>query len=77
MSDLITLDSGKTLDNYLTITQTPDGSAKLEIHTDGNIDNAADHVIVLDNVYASHSDGGANDTAAVDELIKQHIILNS
>ena len=77
LSDLITLDSGKTLDNYLTITQTPDGSAKLEIHTDGNIDNAADHVIVLDNVYASHSDGGANDTAAVDELIKQHIILNS
>ena len=52
-------------------------NAELHIHTDGNTANAAGQVIVLENVYATHNTGQIDNTAAVDELIKQHIILNS
>ena len=76
LRDLISNADKDNLDHYLSITKSGD-SAELHIHTDGNPNSAPTQVIVLENVYATHSDNGNNDTSAVDELIKQHIILNS
>ncbi len=76
LRDLLGNATEDTLGRYLTIEQ--DGaSAKLHIHADGNPDNAASQIIVLENVYSTHNTGNDNNTAAVDELIKQHLILNS
>ena len=76
LRDLLGSATENTLDNFLDIKQNGT-SAELHIHADGNPNGAVTQVIVLENVYQSHSDGGHNDTSAVDELIKQHIILNS
>ena len=76
LRDLISDARHDTLDDYLSIVKNGD-NAELHIHTDGNTANAAGQVIVLENVYATHNTGQIDNTAAVDELIKQHIILNS
>ena len=76
LRDLLSNAREDNLDNYMTINKNGD-DAELHIHLDGNPGGGASKIIVLENVYSSHSDSGINDTAAVDELIKQHIILNS
>lgn len=76
LRDLLSNAREDNLDNYLTINKNGD-NAELHIHLDGNPGGGASKIIVLENVYSSHSDSGINDTEAVDELIKQHIILNS
>jgi Ca2+-binding RTX toxin-like protein len=76
LRDLISSADRESLDDYMTIKQEGD-NAVLEIRTDGNPSSGATQVIVLENVYSSHSDGGSNDADAVNELIKQAIILNS
>ena len=74
LRELISEATDETLDNYLLISRVGD-SAELRIYADGNPNGAATQVIVLEDVYATH--GGADNNMDVNELIKQHVILNS
>ena len=76
LRDLISSANAKNLDDYLSIVREGD-NAELHIRTDGDPTSDASQIIVLENVYATHNTGTVNNTEAVDELIKQHIILNS
>ena len=75
LRDLLTDATEETLDKYLSISRVGN-NAELHIRPDGTPGGEAEQVIVLENVYASHNTGAANNQVAVDELIKQHIILN-
>ena len=79
LRDLISDARESTLDNYLSITHDGD-NAVLKISNVPGGD--ATQEIVLQNVYSNHgvdhtSGTVDQDMSAVDELIKQHIILNS
>ena len=76
LRDLLTDATEETLDKYLSISRVGN-NAELHIRPDGTPGGEAEQVIVLENVYASHNTGAANNQVAVDELIKQHIILNA
>ena len=81
LRDLISGARDNTLDNYLSITQNG-ANAELHIHTDGDPSSAPTQTIVLADVYTNHgvdfNSGTVNqDIEHVNELIKQHIILNS
>lgn len=74
LRDLLGEATENTLDNYLSITRVGD-HAELHIYADGNPNGTASQVIVLEDVYATH--GSGDNSADVNELIKQHVILNS
>ena len=74
LRDLLSGATEDTLDNYLAISRVGD-NAELHIYADGNPNGAATQVIVLENVYATHS--GVDNDMDMNELIKQHVILNS
>ncbi len=76
LRDLFSIDSGKDLSDYLSISKTDAGHAEIKISTAGFLDGGAvDQVIVLENVYSNHSAAGNDD--AITELIKQHILTES
>lgn len=79
LRDLISDAKADTLDNYLTIEH---NGANAELHISTTAGGPVTQTIVLENVYTSHgvdltSPTVDQDTSHVDELIKQHIILNS
>ena len=74
LRDLITVGSNESLDDYMNFKQDGD-NAVLEVKNAAGGAGEVVQTIVLENVYSSHSID-TNDQDSMNELIKQHIMVN-
>ena len=74
LRDLITLDSSESLDDYMNFRQDGD-NAVLEVKNAAGSAGEVVQTIVLENVYSSHNID-TTDQDTMNELIKQHIMVN-